>query len=763
MISQNQANNWYCGFNSGLNFNTTPPTVLSGQSSVSDNSSTISDANGQLLFYTDGSMVWNRNNVVMSNGSGLISSNTAGQCGLIVPIPSTNKYVVFSNTEFSSPGQLHYTVVDMSLSAGLGDVIPSQKNISLGTGWTEKMCAYYNSSCNYYWVLMHKWNNNQFVALKVDASGVTTTSVVSSIGSIHNCGTYSAAHDAMGQLTISKDGHKVVNALTCQDKFELFDFDINTGMLSNFIAIPGNGGNAWGTGFSSDSKKLYVNSIFGQNIFQYDLSTYTSSSIINSKTSLFNTGTGGYNFGYMELGPDNKMYIARPNTNYFSVINFPNNPGVSSGFVFNGINLSPKTSSWGISRIAYNIGTGTTTGTFSGASVSDNVTCKGLSNGSATITPTGAGTYNYLWSPGGYTTSVVNNLSAGVYTITINNGACSTATTAVTISEPPLLVSSITSYSVCEAAIVTLNPSITGGTPSYSVLWDSGANTVSISVNPSVTTVYNYTITDANSCIKTQSVQVNVESTIANFINLASSCNSSVSFTNTSTNSSTAFWDFGDGHSATSGTVASNNYGTSGVYTVSLISSTLNGCRDTIQKIVSVNASVMNLDYDYVIKEYKCLDSVFFVNKSSGAVSYSWSLGNGTTSGNQTTFSVFYTPGNYQISLIGSTINCKDSLTKNISVNGNSLNLNENMPNVFTPNGDGVNDIFDFKKIANCSDFTFDIFDRWGLLILSASDKKQSFWDGRTTSGEKVTDGTYFYIVNVDNGTKFKGTITLFR
>jgi gliding motility-associated-like protein len=63
--------------------------------------------------------------------------------------------------------------------------------------------------------------------------------------------------------------------------------------------------------------------------------------------------------------------------------------------------------------------------------------------------------------------------------------------------------------------------------------------------------------------------------------------------------------------------------------------------------------------------------------------------------------------------------------------------------------------------MSNCEDFTFEIYDRWGLLILK--DKKQSFWDGRTSSGEEVTDGTYFYIMNTESGRKLKGTVTLFR
>ncbi len=94
-ISQNQANVWKCGANMGLDFNTTPPTPISGQTNSVDNTTSISDASGALLFYSNGSTVWNKNNVIVPNGSGLTSNFSAGQCALIVPIPSSNKYVIF--------------------------------------------------------------------------------------------------------------------------------------------------------------------------------------------------------------------------------------------------------------------------------------------------------------------------------------------------------------------------------------------------------------------------------------------------------------------------------------------------------------------------------------------------------------------------------------------------------------------------------------------------------------------------------------------
>ncbi|MBC7696280.1 MAG: gliding motility-associated C-terminal domain-containing protein [Burkholderiales bacterium] len=748
----------------GLDFNTIPPTPISGQTNNVDNSTSISDSNGSLLFYSDGSSIWNKNNVIMPNGSGLTSFFSAGQCGLIVPIPSSTKYVVFSNTEFASPGQLHYTVVDMSLNSGLGDVVFGQKNISLGTGWTEKACAIFNCNGNYYWVLMHKWNSNQFVALKVDASGVTTTSVTTGIGSNHNCGTYSAAHDAMGQLTISKDGSKIINALTCQDLFELFDFNINTGVLSNFISIPGDGSNAWGTGFSADSKKLYVNSIFGSEVFQYDLSVYNATSIINSKVSLYNTGSGGYNFGYMELGPDNKMYIPRPSTSYFAVINSPNNVGAASSFSYTGLSVAPFTTTHGISRIAYNISGGTSSSTIATTSSSSNILCFGALTASASVVASGNGSYNYLWSPGGYTTSIVNNLGAGIYTVTVTDGSCSNSTVSVIITQPSVLNTSlsVSSYSVCKNAASNLTVNSSGGTASYTVNWSTGViNSSGITVNPSITSIYNYSVTDANNCIKTQSVQINVDSTIADFNNSILPCSSNMSFTNTSVNDSLVSWDFGDGHFDASILTASNNYSVNGTYTVSLVSVSFVGCRDTIYKIVIINSNPVNVNFDYLSLNASCSDSVFFNNMSLGATTYNWNFGDGTTSA-QISPSHSYPHGTYQVTLIGSNSGCSDTLVKQISVS-DIIETDENSPNVFTPNNDGVNDIFDFRIVEKCSDFEFEIFDRWGLSILKSSENNQFFWDGRTTSGETVTDGTYFYIMDVNNGTKLKGTVTIFR
>jgi gliding motility-associated-like protein len=401
---------------------------------------------------------------------------------------------------------------------------------------------------------------------------------------------------------------------------------------------------------------------------------------------------------------------------------------------------------------------------FSATSSVSNIICNGLANGSATLTTTGTGPYSYLWSPGNYTSSVVNNLSPGIYTVSINNGSCNTNTTSVTIIEPSILTSSLTtgSYTICKNDEVILNSNTSGGTPPYSITWNTGSIASSITVTPAVNSVYNFTLTDVNNCVKTESVQIQVESTIASFNNITPSCNSLISFTNTSINSAITFWNFGDGQTSISNSVALNNYASSGIYTISLISSSLYGCKDSIQKIINVNVNYIYLGFDFFVQEFNCLDSVFFINKSIGSTSYLWDFGDGSSS-NQISPSHVYNVGVYQANLIGTNSNCIDSLRKEINVSVGNIIPEVNKPNVFTPNGDGINDIFDFHSLANCKDFTFEIFDRWGLLILKSIDNKQNFWDGRTTSGIEVADGTYFYIMNMDNGNKLKGTVTVFR
>lgn len=505
--SAQQANYWYFGNQAGLNFNTNPPTPLSnGLTGNVDNTSAISDLNGNLLFYTDGVSVRAANGSIMPNGSGLIGHQSAGQCAVIVPMPcAQGKYIIFHVTEYSNPGYLNYSVVDMALNGGSGDVVSGQKNVSLGSGWTEKLCAYYVPSGGFYWLLTHKWNSDEFVAFKIDANSIATTSVSSHIGSTLNCGSYGGVHDAMGQLTISSDGSTIINALTCQDKFEIFKFNLNTGLLSNFISLSGNGGNAWGTAFSPDSKKIYVNALFGQSIWQYDLSNYNQMAIASSQYTVATVGTTGYNFGYMELGPNNKLYITKSNSSFLSTVDNPNVPGSGCNFALAGQSLGTQTSSHGLSRIAYNI-SGAQNPFFFNVSITQATNCE--SSSSATIAAINPSlSLTYLWTPGNYTTASVSGLASGIYTVIITgcNGVGVSVPFAISqVSFAPVL-SIVASYStICTGNTVSLTVS---GASTYT--WSNTSNLASIVVSPTVTS--NYTVIGSSEgCSGSSAITINV-------------------------------------------------------------------------------------------------------------------------------------------------------------------------------------------------------------------------------------------------------------
>jgi hypothetical protein len=122
-------NNLSLNFNNGTGDPTvgTSPIINPGQESTT----TISDVNGNLLFYSDGIQVYNRNNVVMPNGSGLLGNSSSTQSCLATPYPGNpNWYYLFTNdaVENNLDNGLRYNIIDMTLANGLGDIIPSTKN-----------------------------------------------------------------------------------------------------------------------------------------------------------------------------------------------------------------------------------------------------------------------------------------------------------------------------------------------------------------------------------------------------------------------------------------------------------------------------------------------------------------------------------------------------------------------------------------------------------------------------------------------------------
>jgi hypothetical protein len=129
LYAQQEAANWYFGENAGIRFDSAAGTVTAvngGQLNTREGCSSISDANGNLLFYSDGTTVWNRNNVAMPNGTNLFGNSSSTQSAIIVAKPQDpDTYYIFTvDTAFpqgSVDYGLNYSEVDMTLDGGLGD------------------------------------------------------------------------------------------------------------------------------------------------------------------------------------------------------------------------------------------------------------------------------------------------------------------------------------------------------------------------------------------------------------------------------------------------------------------------------------------------------------------------------------------------------------------------------------------------------------------------------------------------------------------
>lgn len=326
-FAQNRNNIWFYGESSAtLNFNFSPPIwgIPYNNMQTYEGCSNICDNNGSKLFYTNGVKVWGRNDLVMSNGSGLLGHISSSQAALIIPKPcDTNIYYIFTtNQDTSTP--LSYSIVDMSLAGGDGDV--TIKNVPLHHPVTESLYGTLKSNGSDYWVVSHVWGENKYLSYSVTSSGVNPVPVISYGG---NFTSFSFTW-APGYIRISPDGTKLCKASPYY--VDLFDFDNSTGMLSNPITLPISvSGLPYGVDFSPDNSKLYISTISQLSIEQFNLQAGSATAIQNSGVVIADgLNTPG---GTLRLAPDNKIYVARSYTSYLGVINQPNLLGTACNYV----------------------------------------------------------------------------------------------------------------------------------------------------------------------------------------------------------------------------------------------------------------------------------------------------------------------------------------------------------------------------------------------------------------------------------------------
>ncbi|HKR04499.1 MAG TPA: hypothetical protein VJY62_07670, partial [Bacteroidia bacterium] len=318
------------GSYAGLDFNSGAPLVLSNSAmSANEGVSTICDATGSLLFYTNGLQVYNKIHSQMPNGSGLFGGASSTQSALIVPVPgSTTLYYIFTVPEASGSNGFCYSQVDMMLNGGNGDVINKNTVVNNSITVTEKLAGTMHANGLDVWVCIHENLTDAYYAYLVTATGINAP-VITNIGSLGG---------SVGYMKFSPDGNKL--AITMHNDFmDLLDFDNTTGIFSNAATFTAPAGfNSYGVEFSPGSTKLYLSGEVGagSNLYQFDLNAGSNAAAIATADSVFAYTTWGH---AIQLAPDGKIYINHYQTNLMSVINFPELPGIACNAVANFLNL----------------------------------------------------------------------------------------------------------------------------------------------------------------------------------------------------------------------------------------------------------------------------------------------------------------------------------------------------------------------------------------------------------------------------------------
>ena len=373
----------------------------------------------------------------------------------------------------------------------------------------------------------------------------------------------------------------------------------------------------------------------------------------------------------------------------------------------------------------------------------------------------------YTWTPNPVSGQGANSVlvnQANIYSVTVTNainGCTNTATSQIIANGniPAASISATSSNSIitCSNPSVTLTANVTPNA-TYSYTWLPGGSGTTITVNSANV----YTVVVLNSvtgCTTFATYNVLSNTTPPNIVAndpVIPCYSSSINVTATSTNNVSYNWSTTNGNLLTNG-AATAQVGSIGIYTVTA-TDLFNGCVSTDVATVSQTVITGGLGANPVSGTAPLL--VNFTNQSNGANNYSWTFGDNSSSSSATDPThTFTATGVYIVTLTTTDASSLCTVTNTIIIEVLD-NSNIEVPNVFTPNGDGSNEVFSIRT-KGISELRCDIYNRWGLKLYTIS-SPTDYWDGGGYSA-----GTYFYIVEAKGVDakeyKQQGFISLFK
>lgn len=810
--AQKENNIWYFGTKCGLDFSTSPPTLLiNGKTNTHEGSSTVSDGAGNLLFYTDGITVWNKTHAVMDNGTGLKGNSSSTQSSMVVKAPCGNsQYYIFTPDCFEAPSNaVHYSVVDIQANGGLGSVV-EKNTILLNTRSSEKITSIKDATGGY-WVVVHPIDSNAFYSYHLTSTGINPTPVISYIGSV-----YRNTVGNIGYLKSSPNGKKIAACLQQNGGLELFDFDNTTGVLSNHVLIDSSNSPTsqyYGCSFSPDNNLLYAATTASKTITQFDISLPTSAEIIASAIKISPPGTPGMPLGALQLAPDGKIYVAVMGSRTLDAISSPNTKGVGCNYVQQAISF-PTTSQAFVKLGLPNFIDNPNPFGLSVDLGADTSFCKTKSITIAPVTPI-AGTY--LWNTGA-TTASISVATAGTYWVKVS-AFCQQGYDTIKVTEknltidielgndtvicgkqytlelpPPPSGVSYSWYNESSSRSVTItqsgkywvkantpcglitdtinvifikdsiapirlgNDTVICGTahtlgtvwaPQINYLWNTGDTFQTLTI----TKTGSYWLKAENVCYKkADTIYVEFVQDSVLTIDLGNDsllCGSNLTLDAGYFYKAKYLWSTGD----TTRTIVADTIAT---YFVTV---TTYGCNNVIKDTIKVMAfytTPLQFPNDTDICRHHFADG-FDLSPKGFYTRFNWNTGS-----TEPKF-IAKQAGYYALQVRDT---CGFVYNDDITIIVTDCICDLFVPNAFTPDGDGLNDVFYVSEYCGLIKYRLWIFNRWGELMFETNNPTAT-WDG-TYKGEAVPEGVYGVLIDytfdkLPSKPEYRGNLTVIR
>ena len=393
------------------------------------------------------------------------------------------------------------------------------------------------------------------------------------------------------------------------------------------------------------------------------------------------------------------------------------------------------------------------------SAVITDVRCFGEANGAIDITLTGGSSpFTFIWSNGAGTEDV-SGLAPGTYNVIVTDAFGCISTEDFTISEPPSALSvaiNLQTNVLCFGASTgSAVAEASGGTAPYSYSWDTSPVQTTPAAIGLAAGVYTVTVTDANGCITTETVtitqpptglQVIVSGTDA--LCFGASDGTALAAASGGTAPYSYSWNTTPVQTAAAATGLA-----AGTYTVTVTDA--DGCIAASTILVSEPMALM---LSSVYTDASCpdvTDATIDLTISGGTAPYSVIWNDGTTSEDRSSI----TNGTYTV-VVTDANGCSANLTVTVGFIG--IGCLE-IPDVFTPNDDGKNDVWRIRYIELYPDAELTIFNRWGRRIYQTKNIAANPWDGKLRGRALPTD-SYHYILDLKDGSAPRtGVITIVR